>query len=226
VAAIEKTIAVLGGTGDQGLGLGLRWAKAGAAVIVGSRAADRAASAAADINARTGTDRARGMVNAAAAAATDIVVLTVPFASQRATLEDVKAALPGKILVDVTVPLVPPRVGTVQLPPEGSAAKIAQAIVGPEVKVVSAFQNVSAHGLQDLAHDIACDVLVTGDDAEARETVVVLAEAIGLRAFHAGPLANAAAAEALTSILISINRRYKVPGSGIQITGVPRPGAS
>jgi len=157
------------------------------------------------------------MENLEAASASDIVVLTVPFSHQASTLEYVSAALQGKILVDVTVPLVPPKVGRVQLPEGGSAGQIAQDLLGEEVQVVSAFQNVAAHHLQE-GQGIACDVLVCGDKKDAREQVITLVEAAGMRGFHAGPIANAAAAEALTSVLITINRQYKCH-AGISITG-------
>ena len=124
-------------------------------------------------------------------------------------------------MIDATAPLVPPKVSRVQLPPGGSAVAAIQKSLGESVKVVSAFQNVSAHHLKDLAHDVDCDVLICGNDPTARETVVRLAGDIGLRGIHAGPIANSAAAEALTSILISINIRYKIPGAGIRVTGLP-----
>ena len=135
-------------------------------------------------------------------------------------LKAAKAGLAGKILIDTTVPLVPPKVGRVQLPDEGCAALIAQAILGEDVRVVSAMQNVGALHLSHLDEEIDCDVLVTGDSVEARDEVIGLLKDIGLRGFSAGPLANAAAAEALTSILISINRLYKSDRAGIRITGV------
>ncbi len=210
-------LAVLGGTGAEGAGLAIRWARAGYRVIVGSRSAERARAAAAEL----GSANVEGMANLDAAKAADIAVLTVPFAAQKATLAEVAKALQGKILVDVTVPLVPPKVARVQLPPEGSAAQIAQAVLGDGVRVVSAFQTVSAHRLADPDRRIDCDVLVCGDDADARQRVIALAAAAGMRGIHAGPLANAAASEALTSVLIAINRRYKVPGAGIRITGLP-----
>lgn len=147
--------------------------------------------------------------------------MTVPYSAQKPTISDVASALDGKILVDVTVPLVPPKVNRVQLPAEGSAVEAIQRMLGTGVKVVSAFQNVSAHHLKDLSHTVECDVLVTGDDIPSRETVVELANAVGLRGIHAGPLCNSVVAEALTSVLISINQRYKVPGAGIRITGLP-----
>lgn len=210
----KPVIAVIGGTGAEGSGLAARWARAGYRVIVGSRDANKAEEGAAGIG-------AEGMDNRAAAQACDIAVLTVPFAAQRPTLEDLRDALQGKILVDVTVPLVPPKVMRVQLPAEGSAAQIAQAILGDDVRVVSAFQNVSAHHLADPAYEIDCDVLITGNDPAARSHVVALAEAAGLRGIEAGPLDNAAAAEALTSLLIWMNRRYKSDGAGIRITALP-----
>ena len=144
------------------------------------------------------------------------------YAGQAATAEAVGDLLAGKILVDVTVPLVPPKVDRVQLPEGGSAVLALQHRLGADVKVVSAFQNVSAAHLKDIAHEVDCDVLVCGDDAAARETVIGLAHDVGLKGWHAGPLANSAAAEALTSVLIVINKRYKITGAGIRITGLPR----
>jgi len=214
-------LAVLGGTGPQGKGLALRWARAGYEVVIGSRDGARARDAAAAINALLDAPHARGMDNRAAAGAGAIVVLTVPYAAQLATLEEVRDLLAGKFLVDVTVPLVPPRVARVQLPEAGSAAVAAQRLLGEAVTVVSAFHNVSAAHLADLAHAIDCDVLVCGDDVRSRERVIALARAAGMRGVHGGPLANSAAPEALTSVLIAINRRYKVAGAGIRITGLP-----
>lgn len=217
----KPTIAVLGGTGDLGSGLARRWARAGWPLVIGSRAAEKAEGAAAELNRRAGRTDIRGLENRAAAAAADIVVMTVPWASHRATVESVRDAVQGKIFVDTTVPLVPPKVGTVQLPPEGCAALIAQKLLGENVSVVSAFQNVAAHKLQEEDLAIDCDVLVCGDRAAARDAVMMLVEAAGLRGWHAGPLANSAAAEALTSVLITLNRRYKIDGAGIRITGEP-----
>lgn len=221
------TIAVLGGTGAEGSGLALRWAHAGHRVIVGSRDAARAQAKADELGALLGAGKSlTGSGNLDAARAADIVVLTVPHAAQQATVQDVREALQGKILVDATVPLVPPKVNRVQLPASGSAVAAIQAMLGVGVRVVSAFQNVSAHHLKDLTHAIDCDVLVCGDDIEARKTVISLVGDLGLRGVHAGPICNSAAAEALTSILISINMNYKVPGAGIRITGVPALGAA
>lgn len=215
------TIAVLGGTGQEGGGLALRWARAGHHVILGSRDAAKAVAAAAGMKAKLGGAQVTGDANVSAAAAADIVVLTVPFAAQRATVEEVCGALAGKILIDATAPLVPPKVARVQLPEGGSAVAAIQAMLGEEVRVVAAFQNVSAHHLHDLDHAIDCDVLVCGDDPAARDVAIGLAADIGLRGVHAGPIVNSAAAEALTSILIAMNMRYKVPGTGIRITGLP-----
>lgn len=215
------TIGVLGGTGQEGSGLALRLAKAGHTVILGSRDPARAAAAAEQMKAEIATARVSGASNKAAAAAADIVMLTVPFSAQRATVEDVRDELSGKLLVDATVPLVPPKVARVQLPAEGSAVAAIQKLLGESVRVVSAFQNVSAHQLKDPSHSVDCDVLICGDDVAAREIVVGLAADIGLRGIHAGPIVNSAAAEALTSILIAINMRYKSPGAGIRITGIP-----
>lgn len=217
----RSRIAILGGTGKEGSGLALRWANAGHHVAIGSRAPERAKAAAAAINARIGADRAEGTDNLHAAQSSEIVVLTVPYAAQLATLDEVKVALAGKILVDVTVPLMPPQVGRVQLPDGGSAVVKAQAMLGPGVRVVSAFQNVSAELLNEIDQPTHCDVLICGDDRDAREHVIALAQDAGMRAFHAGPLANSVVAEALTSVLITLNRQYKVKHSGIAITGLP-----
>ncbi len=220
MTAQRRTIAVLGGTGAEGGGLALRWARAGHRLILGSRSPEKAARVCAELNARAGADSISFMDNRSAAAAAEIVVLTVPHAAQRATIEEARASLAGKILVDATVPLVPPKVSRVQLPAGGSAVAAIQRMLGESVRVVSAFQNVSAHSLKDIDHAVDCDVLVCGDDAAARETVVELARDIGLRAYHAGPICNSAAAEALSSVLIAINLRYKVRGAGIRLTGI------
>jgi len=214
----RPSIAILGGTGSEGSGLALRLAHAGYRVILGSRNAEKAAQVCARINEQLATARVSHADNHAAAAAGQIVVLSVPYIAQRSTVEEVRDALQGKILIDTTVPLMPPKVARVQLPDGGSAVAAIQRLLGESVKVVSAFQNVSAHRLQELGQEVDCDVLVCGDDVQARETVVALATDIGLHALHAGPIVNSAAAEALTSILISINARYKVDGAGIRIT--------
>ncbi len=216
--AEKETIAILGGTGDLGTGLAIRWSKAGHRIVIGSRTLEKARKAVADLHQISPRTPAEAMVNPDAAAAGDVVVLTVPAAHQISTLETVRASLKGKILIDVTVPLVPPRVGTVQLPGEGSAGKRAQDVLGSRVKVVTAFQNVAAHLLKEDVR-IECDVLVCGDKRSARQKVIELAQAAGMNAWHAGPIENSAAAEALTSVLIQINRRHDISHSGIKIVG-------
>lgn len=214
-------VAVLGGTGKEGSGLALRWALNGYQVIIGSRDAERAASRAAELNARLDGDYLTGMDNAAAAAAADIVVLSVPYSAHRATIESVKAHLGGRILVDLTVPLNPPQVRTVHVPEGKAAALEARSYVGADVRVVAAFQNVSAEKLAQPDAPVDCDVLVCGDDEAAKADVIRLADAAGLRGVDAGALANAVAVEALTPVLLYINRKYSVKGAGIRITGLP-----
>ena len=216
----KERIAVVGGTGALGNALALRLARAGHAVIVGSRDAAKADAAANALNAVVGHAAVTAQTNRAAAEAGEIVILAVPYAAQRATIAEIRDALPGKILVDATAPLVPPQVSRVQLPEGGSAVAAVQALLGASVRVVSAFQNVSAPKLASAAERIDCDVLVCGDDRAARDRVIALAGALGLRGVDAGPIVNSAAAEALTSVLIAINRRYKIPGAGIRIVGI------
>jgi NADPH-dependent F420 reductase len=213
----KPSIAVLGGTGDLGSGLAKRWIAAGYSIVIGSRSAEKAQAFAKELG-----GNARGDDNVGAAKAADIVVLAVPFGSHEATLLEVKDAVQGKIVVDAAVPLVPPKVSVVQLPPEGSAAQIAQNLLGDGVKVVSAFHNVGATKLH-AGGRADCDVLVFGNDKEARDIVIGLAGEVATSGVDGGVLANSAAAEALTSVLIGINRRYKVPGAGIRITGLPAP---
>ncbi len=214
-----STIAVLGGTGHEGSGLALRWAHAGHKVIIGSRTAEKAQVAADEINAQLGTNNASGADNISAATAGDIVVLTVPYSAHASTISSVKEACQGKIFVDVTVPLGKP-VSKVQLPAAGSASQEAQNLLGAGVKVVTAFQNIGAEHLKDPTHPMDCDVLVCGDDKESKATVIQLAKDAGMVGYDAGPLANAVVPEGLTSILIGLNIRYKVKGSGIKITGI------
>lgn len=222
--AATGPVSIVGGTGSLGSGLARRLARAGLPVILGSRDAARAAATAAELAAALPGSQVTGLGNRDAAAAGAIVVLTVPFANHAATLAEIAPALAGKILVDATVPLVPPRVARVQLPPEGSAAVAAQQLLGDGVTVVSAFQNVSADSLHT-DDELDCDVLVSGNKAEAREAVVALARRAGLRAWHAGSLENSAAAEALTSVLIFMNKRYGGVHTGIRITGLDADGA-
>jgi NADPH-dependent F420 reductase len=216
-------IAILGGTGDLGTGLARRWLQAGYSVIIGSRTIDKAQQAVSDLTAvmaerGVSETRVQAMENLAAAEAADIAAMTVPFAHHESTLLLVKPALQGKILIDVTVPLKPPKVARVQLPEEGSAGQIAQQLLGEEVNVVSAFQNVAAHHLQE-GQGLSCDVIVCGDKKAARAQVIELVEAAGMRGFHGGSIANSAATEALTSVLIFINKQYSCH-AGIRITGL------
>jgi NADPH-dependent F420 reductase len=220
VQAGKATIAIIGGTGALGAGLAWRLARAGYGIVIGSRTADKAEAAAQELAATvSGGTAPRGASNADAAKAAEVVFVTVPWANHSAILDEIGPHVAGKLVVDTTVPLVPPRVARVQMPPEGSAALATQKRLPPGVRVVAAFHNVAAHKLQkDMAID--CDVLVFGDDPKDREIVLELAKAAGMRGIHAGPLANSVAAEALTSVLIGINRAYKVDGAGIRITGI------
>ena len=214
-------IGVVGGTGSLGGALAGRWARAGHRVLIGSRSAENAAKYAAELGARVGAS-VEGCTNLEAAQRADIIVNAVPFAAQEERLTEIRDAVQGKIVVETAVPLMPPRVMRVQLPAEGSAAQRAQAILGPDVKLVSAFHNVAA---EKLATDepIACDVLVFSDEVGPRAQVVRLVGDLGLRGIEAGSLANSAAAEAMTSVLIFVNKTYQVPGSGIIITGTLTP---
>lgn len=219
------TIAVLGGTGNEGPVLALRWARAGHTIIIGSRQAEKAQRVADELNQKLGPNASAlgpilGMANTEAAAACDIAVLTVPYGAQNALLQTLVGPLEGKVLINVNVALKPPKVARVYIPPEGSASEQAQAVVGDSVTVVAAFQNVSADQLDDPAEPIDCDVLVCGDSKAAKKIAIGLAEDLGTRGIDAGSLVNAKAVEAMTSVLIGINIRYKIHGSGIRITGL------
>jgi len=215
-------IAILGGTGKEGSGLTLRWARAGYPVIIGSRQAEKALRTAAELNEKLGEDKIRGLTNAQAARQAEIAVLTVPYTAHRATLEELHDDLQGKILVDVTVPLQPPQVTRVHIPEAGPAAVQAQEILGEGVRVVAAFQNVGEHYLKDPQRAIDCDVLVCGDDGGAKAQVIQLAQALdpAIRAFDAGPLVNAVVVESLTPILIGLSKQHKRLRVGVRITGI------
>ena len=216
------SIAVLGGTGKEGKGLAYRWARAGYHVRIGSRTAEKAIAAANEIKEMLGAESSvEGMTNLEAARDANIAVLTVPYSAHRDTLESIKDMLKGKILVDVTVPLVPPKVATVQMPAAGSAAQEAKQILGDDVQVCAAFQNISHEHLLDNA-DVECDVLVTGTSKDARAETIKLVEAAGLRGWDAGPIENSVVVEGLTSILIGINKKYGSTHAGIKITGIER----
>lgn len=220
----KPTIAVIGGTGAEGSGLALRWAAAGYPVVIGSRSAEKATATANELSAAlpAGGATLTGAANAAAAAAAAIVVLSVPYDAQADMIEQIAVNCQGKTFITVNVPIKPPKVSTVWHPPGGSAAQEAQAQLGKNVKVVSAFQNISAGHLKDLNWQPDCDVLVTGDNKEAKQTTLELVKATGLYGIDAGALANSSVVEGLTAVLIGINTRYKVQGSGIRITGIPR----
>jgi len=217
--SILVRIAVLGGTGKEGKGLAYRWAKAGYQVLIGSRMSGRAVTAASEImELLEGSSSVVGTTNLEAAQQADIIVVTVPYSAHRETLESVKDVLKGKLLIDVTVPIVPPKVTRVQMPAAGSAAQEAREIVGEDVQVTAAFQNISHELLFD-EDDINCDVLVTGTSKEARAETLTLVEAAGLTGWDAGPIENSVVVEGLASVLININKRYGSTHAGIRITG-------
>ena len=212
----KKLISLLGGTGDLGTGLATRLLKAGYKVIIGSRTLEKAQHAERSLGKNT-----KGLLNKDAALQGEIIILTVPFAHQRGIVEECKTELKGKLFIDTTVPLMPPKVATVQLPSEGSAAEIAQNILDDDVRVVSAFQNISAELLQS-DKEIDCDVLVCGNKKEWRQEVIDLVNTLGMKGWHAGMLPNSAAVEAMTSVLISINKHHAISHSGIKVTGLKK----
>ena len=218
------SISIIGGTGAEGSGLALRWVYAGYPVTIGSRSVDKALSKAAELNLKVPDTKPQlvGQDNLVAAKGCQIAVLTVPYNAHRETLLDLKEDLYGKILVDVTVPLMPPKVDQVHIPAGDAAGLEAQEILGPDVRVVSAFQNISAAHLQEPERDIDCDVLVCGNDTLACEEVISLVEAAGMSGLHAGSLVNAIAIESLTPVLISLNKHYKIRDAGIRVTGITR----
>ena len=215
----KPTIAILGGTGDLGSGLARLLVAAAYPTVIGSRVKAKAEQAAGELASQLGV-AVRGDDNRSAAQAAEIVLLCVPYSNHDAILDEIKPVMEGKILVDAVVPLVPPKVFVVQLPATGSPALAAQGMLGPGVRVAAAFHNVGAKKLHG-GEKADCDVLVFADDATVREQVIALANVIATRGVDGGALANAVAAEALTSVLIAINRRYKVAGAGIRITGLP-----
>jgi 8-hydroxy-5-deazaflavin:NADPH oxidoreductase len=216
----SPTVAIIGGTGAEGSAIALRLGHAGYRVIIGTRNPSKAAPVIRGINEMLGSGNVSFTDNVTAAGAAEIVILTVPYSAQRSSVEEIRGALENKILIDATVPLVPPKVSNVQLPQGGSAVAAIQERLGENVRVVSAFQNVAAHKLRELNNDVDCDVMVCADDADARKIALDLITKMGLRGIDAGPICNSAAAEALTSVLIFLNRKYQVSGSGIRLTGL------
>jgi hypothetical protein len=213
-------IAIIGGSGKEGQGLAIGWARAGQEIVIGSRVLERAIQAAETINQAAGRPVATGMLNREAADAGEIVILTVPYEAHEATLRDIQPGLRGKILVDVTVPIDPEKPRRLRIPAGGSATEEAQTLLGPETRVVAAFQNIS-HTHLGHGDAVDCDVFVCGDDADARQAVIKLAGLLGLRALDVGPARNARVVEGLTVLLMEINRRSKSKGAGIRITGLP-----
>lgn len=220
---MAERIALIGGTGKEGKGLAFRWAKAGYEVVIGSRQVEKAQIVADELNLLLGDLKTpvTGLQNVQAADWCDFAVLTVPYTAHQAILTELKECLIGKILIDVTVPLVPPKVSKVQLPPAGSAALEARDILGEEIQVVSAFQNISYEHLMEEG-DIDCDVLVTGTSKNARQVVLELVEKAGMVGWDAGPIENSVVAEGLTSVLIGLNSQFGIHNAGIKITGIIR----
>jgi NADPH-dependent F420 reductase len=214
-------IAILGGTGKEGKGLAFRWALAGHDVVIGSRQLEKAQAAVEDVKMLLPQGVGiQAALNEIAAQSQEIIVLTVPYAVHQTMIEAIKPYISGKIFIDVTVPLVPPKVTRVQIPAAGSAAMEAVTILGDTVRVVSAFQNISYERLLN-NQEIDCDVLVTGTDKETRDIVIGLVQDAGMKGWDAGPIENSIVAEGLTSILIHLNKKYGVEASGIRITGIP-----
>jgi hypothetical protein len=216
------TIAIIGGTGPQGQGLALRFARAGVPVVLGSREAERATGIAAELADRlpAGSAAITGADNAGATEAADeMVILAVPFSAHNATLGALKPHLAGKILIDIVVPLSPDDPKIVEMPPEGSATEAAQALLGPEIPVIGALHNVSATTLMTLDWKINCDILVCGNSLEARKKVMDLVGKLDVTAYNAGGASSARCIEAITPILIRINISKAVPftHAGIKI---------
>jgi len=217
------TIAVLGGTGKEGKGLTYRWAKAGYRILIGSRYSEKAVTVASEImELLEGESSIVGTTNHEAATQADIVVLTVPYSGHREFLESLKDSLNGKLVIDTTVPLVPPKIRKVQMPPAGSAAQEAKEILGENVDVVAAFQSIP-YELLLTDDEIDCDVLVTGSSKKARQEALRLVDAAGLTGWDAGPIENSVVVEGLASVLININKEYGSTHSGVRITGAQRP---
>ena len=213
------TIAILGGTGKEGAGLGARWALAGHSIVIGSRDAERAKTKAAELRALTHRIAVMGESNADAARLGDVVVIALPASGLSATLPEVRDGCRGKVVVSTVVALTfgGPRLFTP--PPAGSSAEEAQALL-PDAKVVAAFHHIAAHELAETDHAIECDLLLCGADGAAKETVAELGRSLGLRPVDVGPLTNAGLLEGITAVLATINRRYKLKNSGIKITGL------
>lgn len=213
-------ISILGGTGKEGKGLGYRWALAGHKVTIGSRLKEKADLAAEEINKMSGIQTSvSGLDNLTAAQNAEVIVLTIPYTAHATMCESIKELAQGKLVIDVTVPLVPPKVSKVQMPPAGSATMEAKLIFGENVRIGSAFQNISYEHLLG-SEEILCDVLVTGDSKATREEIINLVEDAGLQGWDAGPIENSVVVEGMTSVLIGLNKKYGVQNAGIKITGI------
>src|SRR5262249_40158350 len=213
-------IAIVGGTGKEGSGLGQRWATAGHEIVIGSRDPERARVKAAELAGRASGARVTGMSNADAATAADVVVLALPANGLRTTLPGGTEACRGKIVISTVVPLTFGGGRLFTPPAQGSSAEEAQELLGPDARVVAAFHHIAAHELQAGDHPIDCDLLHCGGDAEAKKVVGDLGASLGLRAVDVGALSNAGCLEGITAVLATINRRYKLKNSGIKITGL------
>ena len=213
-------IGIVGGTGREGRGLAVRWAKAGHDVFIGSRQAEKGAAKAAEFSQEFGV-RIQGADNVAACEHAELILVTVPYGAHRPTFDSIKDVVGDKIIVDITVPLQPPKVRSVNLPDGQSAALEARAVLKDGARLVAALHHISSDHLSDPEYTFDCDVLVCGDDKDARAAVISLVADLGLRGIDAGVLKNAIALESLTPVLLHINRRYKSVGSGIRITGIP-----
>jgi len=212
-------IAIIGGTGNLGYGLALRFARNGHEVIIGSRTEERAVNAATEANQALDGGVIRGAENAVAAASAELVILSVPFSAQVSTLETIRAGSQGKVVVDATVPLAEGDPTRVEMPPEGSSAERVQAML-PQSTVVSAFHHVGAKALLKLDHDIETDVLICGDVQSAKELILPLMAALGTRGVDCGPLRQAQTLERITPMLIGLNIRHKKRHTGIRISGL------
>lgn len=213
-------IGIVGGTGREGRGLAVRWAKAGHDVFIGSRQTEKGEAKAAEFSEEFGVT-IQGSDNIAACNHGEIIIVTVPYGAHRPTFESIRDAVGDKVVVDITVPLQPPKVRSVNLPEGNAAALEARGYLADGARLVAALHHISSEHLSDPEHSFDCDVLVCGDDKEARAAVIGVVSDLGLRGVDAGVLKNAVALESLTPVLLHINRRYKSVGSGIRITGIP-----
>ena len=216
------SLAIIGGTGKEGSAIAARFAKAGVRTLIGSRDAAKAQNMANTINSKFNINSVEGYTNRDATAKADIVLLAIPYDGMKPILEDIKPAVPGKIIINIASSLDQEKKSRARINPAGSIAAEIQQFFGENAKVVDAFQNISPEQLEKFDEKIETDVLVVGADREARDLVIGLIKKIGIDAFDAGMIQNAVVVETMTAALIAINIRYKVKGAGIRIVGVPR----